>query len=171
MLKKMTLMLKSRIALKYNKVRRTTPDFESARSIGILIKDIHKHTTLIKKIIKELEAEGKKVHILSYEKNKKDIAQGIKYDIITKKDVSLMGNFKSFAIKKFIKTDFDYLFSLNTSSFLLFENILARCSAKCRVGIFNENKKEYFEMMIHPGKENSLGSLAEQMIFYTRLIK
>lgn len=171
MLKKIALKLKSRLALKYNKVKRMTPAFQNARTVGVLIKDIGKHTTLLKKLISELEADGKKVHILSYEKNKKEIIQGIKYDVITKKDISLMGNFKSLPIKKFIKTDFDYLFSLNTSSFLLFENILARCRAKCRVGVFNENKKEYFEMMIHPGKDNSLKSLAEQMIFYTRLIK
>lgn len=171
MLKKLALLLKSRIALKYNSVKRTTPDFKSAKTVGILIKNIDDNKKLLQNILTELEAEGKKVHILSYQRKKTKSIKGLKYDIITPRDVTFLGNFKSFAIKKFIKTDFDYLFSLNTSSFLLFENILARCSAKCRVGIFNESKKQYYEMMIHPGKENSLSSLAKQMIFYTRLIK
>ena len=94
----------------------------------------------------------------------------IKYNAFSKKDFNWVGRCKQEGLKKFIKTDFDYLFSLNTSPFLPFDNILAQSKAKCRVGVFDDKRTDYFELMVQPSKKTDLNAVTEQMIRYTKLI-
>ncbi len=176
MLKKVVLRIRNRIARKKHNINRVTVPFSQASKIGILIKDIPQEAKIINKFITEFTKEGKQVDILCYSnKSKKKQEESKKnykfnYSPITSRDIKWNGKFKSKKINNFIKTDYDYLFSLNTSPFLPFENILVKSKAKCRIGCFQKKKESYYEFMIHDGKK-SLKSLVEQMIFFTRKIE
>lgn len=155
--------------LKRNPAERSTTPFPSAQKIGIIFnKTKHLDIDLISSFVKRLEMQGKQVSVLCYEPRKKVIQKSFK--TFSWKDIKWNGKFKSFRLKKFIRTDFDYLFSLNTSPILPLENILARSKAKCRIGGFHQ-KKNNCEMMIDLGRNRDEQELMNLMIQYTQMIK
>lgn len=170
MFRKIGLKIRSKRLAKAYRQPNEMVGFDRASKIGILIPDLEKNKEVISKLIQTLKKEGKEVQVLTYHSGKKELSVKFDHGAISKKDLSWMGKVKSYNVKKFIKTDFDYLFSLNTSPFLPFESILATSNAKCRVGMYHERKKNYFDLMIHADKKKGLGDLAEQMIFYTKKI-
>ena len=87
-----------------------------------------------------------------------------------KKDIKWTGKLLNFRLKKFIRTDFDYLFSIVDSSSLALDAVLAHSNAKCRVGKFEDNKSDLYELMVHQ-KGKSLKDLSQQMFHYTSKIK
>lgn len=178
MFKKVALRIRNHFAQKKHTTNRKTVSFTKANKIGILIEDIPQNNKIINKFVAEFEEAGKSVEVLCYTKGK-NIKKGktqkskykFKHHFITSKDIRWNGKFKSKLIDKFIKTDFDYLFSLNTSPFLPFENILIKSQAKCRIGSFHHKKENYYEFMIHDSNRKNLSSLTEQMIFFTKKIE
>ncbi len=155
----------------HNKKTRSMVNFSVATKFGVLVTDIEKNKKVVNKLVKELKLEGKSVHVLCYGKSGKEVSLNFEYDSMHKKDISWKGKFKGYGIKKFIKSDFDYLFSLNTSPILPFRSILAMSNARCRVGMYNESNEKYFDLMVHPTKANDLAALVDQMIYYTKKIK
>ena len=170
MFRKLGLRLSSKKANKLNLEKRISVNFELASRIGILL---HKQfpQAVAKNLVTELKNNGKDVTILYYNKSKSERLREIDCVIFNNKDFKWNGKIKSDSLKKFIKTEFDFLFSLNTSPFLPFENILARSVAKCRVGQFTKKQSEYYELMIHTSNANDTKELAHQMLYYTKMIK
>ena len=150
-------------------IRETVP-FKDATQIGILVKRKNQNVAIVKKFLTLLRSEGKELHVLYYN-DENDISKGMDVKMLGKKDINWIGKFKPYGIKKFIKTEFDYLFCLNTSPFLPFENVVALSRAKCRIGIYNKRYKHSYELMIHTKQKEGLARLAEQMIFYVKQIK
>lgn len=177
MLKKVALRIRNHFAQKKHSTNRKTIPFSEANKIGILVEDIPQNSKVINKFVTEFTKEGKHVDVLCYSKKPKKKNKPVKekykfkYSPITSRDIKWNGKFKSKKINNFIKTDYDYLFSLNTSPFLPFENILIKSKAKCRIGSFQKKKENYYEFMIHDGNRKSLSSLVEQMIFFTKKIE
>lgn len=169
MLRNIGLFIIKRLAIKKPQLRITIP-FAQAKRIGIIVDNIDKNTKVINQFVENLVQQGKTVEVLGYTNPKQVPKLNIKYNAFSKKDFSWVGACKQDVLKKFVKTDFDYLFSLNTSPFLPFDNILAQSKAKCRVGVFNDKRTEYFELMVQPTKKEDLNSVTEQMIRYTKLI-
>ncbi|MCP4520296.1 MAG: hypothetical protein GY827_01140 [Cytophagales bacterium] len=174
MIKKFALKLRTRFALKKNIVRKSIP-FTSAKKIGVLVNGDIKEKQAVNNFIDSLTSEGKEVQVLCFTKppKKKEKPKKLfpfRHDTFSIKDFKAHGGFGSKKINNFVKTDFDYLFSLNTSPFLPFETILASCEAKCRIGSFLEEKESFYELMVHGNKKGDLSSILEQMIFFTKKI-
>lgn len=169
MFKSLGLFIKNKLALKRPQVRITVP-FIRAKKIGVLADHLDENKKAIDQFVQSLEKEGKKVEVIGFSPKKNKPALRVKYKAFSKKDLSWTGEIKQEELKKFIKTDFDYLFSLNTSPFLPFENILAQSKAKCRIGVYQEKKEGYFELMVEPKKKNDMIAVTEQMIRYTKLL-
>lgn len=169
MLRNIGLFIIKRLAIKKPQMRITIP-FAQAKRIGVIVDNLDKNKNAINQFVADLEQQGKSVEVLGYTKPKQAPKLNIKYSAFSKKDFNWVGACKQDVLKNFVKTDFDYLFSLNTSSFLPFDNILAQSKAKCRVGVFNDKRTDYFELMVQPTKKGDLNSVAEQMIRYTKLI-
>ena len=167
MFRSVSLFLKNKAAVKNPAGRKTIP-FNSANRIGVIVANIDKNRKELDSFVQELEKEGKNVEVIGFTKTKNFVKLKANYKAIRVKDFNWLGNIKTEELKNFIKTDFDYLFSLNTSSFLPFENILAQSRAKCRVGVYNHKKEDYFELMVQPTKKNDLTAVTEQMIRYTK---
>lgn len=169
MFRSISLFFKNKSALKHPNGRNTIP-FTEAKNIGVIVDDLEKSMKALDSLVKELEKEGKKVEVIGFTKQKEIPKLNPNYKAFRIKDFNWLGKIKREDLKKFIKTDFDYLFSLNTSSFLPFENILAQSCAKCRVGVYNQKKEGLFELMVQPTKKDDLNAITQQMIRYTKLL-
>ena len=143
--------------------------YSEANKVGILftVVDRTKHEA-VKKFIKKLEKDCKKVDVLCLLPEGKDNYDFI-FDYFTTNDFTLFGNTASQSILLFIQQEFDYLFVLDTTSNIYIENLLAKSSAKCRVGIFDDNNGPYFELMIKISNNNT-EELTEQIYHYLNLL-
>ena len=156
--------------IKKGKAKRSSVSYENAESIGILftVIDRPKHT-LVKKFIKLLEKDKKQVDVLCLLGEGKENYDFI-FDYFTTKDFSLFGNIISRSIIKFVEKKFDYLVVLDTDSNIFTDNILARSSAKCRIGKYYDDKNPFYELMIKINKDDSVEELTDQVYHYLKFI-
>lgn len=166
----LALKLRNKLALKKELHLFKTVPFQEAHRIGILAEDLNKNKKAIENLIAKIKAEGKEVDVLCLSNVKEIQKQKKDFHLFSKKDISWKGNFKKIFIEDFIKTDFDFLFDLSANKNLALDNILARSKAKCRIGIFNEKREKYLDLMISPKKQQPLEHTVEQMIQYSKLI-
>jgi hypothetical protein len=146
------LKYRTKSQLKKNKTARTTTPFTEAKTIGILftITDRGKHE-IIKDFIHKLEHDKKQVQVMTYLPNKKENYDFL-FDFFGPKDLSFWGEVTAHNATKFSDIPFDYLFCLDTEDNAMVDYLLARSKAKCRIGKFDDTRKDYFEMMIDSTK-------------------
>jgi len=163
------LKMRTATALKKNKTVRGSKPYKQAAKVGVVfsVEDKQKHQD-VKEFIHLLEKDGKKVTVLEYLPAKKENYE-FKFDFFTIEDLSFFGNLASSAADKFINTEFDYLFYVDRESNPLLLNLLARCKAQCRIGRFNDNERDYFELMIEQKGTNK--GLIETMYSYTSQLR
>ena len=168
MFKTKFIELKTKRYLRKNATKRLTTDYGEANNIGIIFssEDLLKHKA-VKSFVKKLTLEGKNVTVISFVGKGKQNHEFL-YDIITPGDISFWGSINDETAQKFVNESFDYLFNLDLDSNQVIENILAKSKAKCRVGIYNEEKSSFYELMINPGKEGSISNLIEDIHHYAR---
>lgn len=163
------LRMRTSSALKKNGSLRASTPYKQAGSVGIIfsVEDKLKHD-LIKDLIKHLEQDGKKVEVLEFLPTKKENFEFL-FDFFTIEDVSFWGNITSEKAVKFSNTPFDYLFYIDSVSNPLILHLLARSKAHCRVGRWDEDESNYFELMIEAGGNTK--ALIDNMYKYTRQLK
>ncbi len=143
--------------------------YGQAASFGILYsaEDLKKHES-IKKLIKYLKKDGKKVEVLSY--LPEDVQNfEFRFNFFTEKDVNWRGKFKNQDILRFTEQPFDYLFYVDFESLPVMRYILALSKAKCRVGHFEEENRPVCELMVAP-ELTTHNSLIEEMYKYTKIL-
>lgn len=165
------LLLKLRLSLSKGRSTRelNSVNFSQAQKIGLLIY-LHDSSLLneIEAFAKDLMKEGKKIEALSFSERPSAIRFSFPCTYFSFKDLDWTGNFKGESINKFIKTSYDYLYSINIFPILPFHLITRKCMAKCRVGQFEENGD--LDLMIEIGKAKNLSFLLEQMKIYSKKI-
>jgi hypothetical protein len=169
MIKMSFLKMRTLQALKKNKSLRTSIPYHQAQSIGIIftVEDKQKHID-IKGLVQNLEQDGKKVKVLEFLPQKKENYEFL-FDFFTSEDLSFWGIINSAQAKQFCETPFDFLFypDLHSNPFIL--NLLARCKAHCRIGRYNEQERDYYEMMIE--QNGSVKGLIDSMHKYAKQIR
>ena len=159
---------KTKSVIKKNKLIRETLPYSKSSSIGILFTaDTKEKFDYIRRFSDNLEYDDKQVKVLSYVAKGKENFE-FKYDYFTSKDVSFWGNFKSDTVTNFINESFDYLYCVDLDPGNLVAHIMARSKAKCRIGIYSETYKNYFEMMINPKNERTVKKLIEEMYHFSK---
>jgi hypothetical protein len=140
---------------------------KKTKKVGIITsKEIYK-TTGFKSFINKLIDKGMDTDILVFNSDMKHSElSSLQYTI---KDYSWSGKIKSPLVNKFIKTPFDFLFSVNTSSILHIENILALSNAKCRIGTTTDQDNEHLDFMIKVKENSSIDKLTNSMLHYTEI--
>jgi len=163
------LKMRTASALKKNKTARGSKPYKQSVNVGVVfsVEDKQKHLD-IKEFIQLLERDGKKVQVLEYLPPNKENFE-FKFDFFTIKDLSFWGNLESPVTNTFIETSFDYLFYIDKESNPLVLNLLARCKAHCRIGRYNENESDFYELMIEQNGTNK--GLIETMFNYTRQLR
>lgn len=169
MFRSLNLIISKKKALKKGFKREST-QFGQVKKVGIIINDKNLAPDEVDNFIHNFKKEGIKVDVL-YLQSKKETPK-LKNSFITfaKKDIKWSGKILNFQLKKFIRTEFDYLFSIATKSSLPTDAILALSKAKCRVGKFGSSQNDLYELMVHSDGK-SLKDLSNQMYHYTSKIK
>lgn len=163
------LQFRTRRQLKTNTATRSSVPFKKARRIGILftIDDRKKHEQ-VKQLIHRLEQEGKQVEAFAFLPPKRENHEFL-FDFFTPEDVSVWGKIKSRNALRFADTPFDFLLCLDVNPGIYVQYLLARSKARCRAGIFGENLKPYFELMIHKPRTDI--QLIEHLLQFTTHLK
>ena len=171
MFKSLSLIISKRKALKNNKFKRKSLGFDKIQKVGVILNDKNLDSSEVDKFIQRFKEEGISVEVLCY-KTKKSSSPKLKSKFISfqKKDIKWTGKLLNFKLKKFIRTDFDYLFSIVDNSSLALDAVLAHSNAKCRVGRFEDNRSDLYELMVC-NESNSIKDLSQQMLHYTSKIK
>lgn len=166
-LKNKLVRFRSYMSLKKVHVRRESVGYRNANVVGIIFSagDLAKHEN-IKRLVRMLENDGKKVKVISYLPRKKENHEFL-FDFFRYEDVSIWGHFKSENINRFIGMPFDYLFHVDESPNIYIEQALAKSAAKCRIGAYMEKKSHYYEMMVKT-QTSDIQELVDQLYFYTK---
>jgi len=152
-----------------NKHERINPSFFKAKKIGVIYTwEGETKLEVIDEFVSAMDMAGKEVHIACFFKNLKNVGPQVQDLIITRKDFKLFAGIKSEELRDFITQDFDFLFHLDTESNVFIENVLARSHASCRVGRYDETKKEYYDFMINVGTDHKIEKLCSEMLRYTK---
>ncbi len=162
--------IKKRIIVK-NKHERINPSFFNARKIGLIYTwDGNSKREVVEDFIKVMNVAGKEVHTACFYKSIKKLEPLENDLIITRNDFKLFGGIRSNELMDFINQKFDFLFHLDIQGNIFIENILARSKACCRVGRFDERKKDYYDFMIDVGSDRKIEKLCSEMLKYTKLL-
>lgn len=165
MLKEFIYDWKTKKALK-KAINRNTISFNEAKNIGFLF-DNDENYKQSKLLIENLTKAGKTISFLIKSDQKE--AEGTNYFL--KSDFKWYGKIENQKIIQFINKPFDYLFLLNENPHYLSEYILASSNAKCRVGIYNEDKKVFFELMFDNKSKEPYSTFYKTIETYLKQIK
>ncbi len=173
-LKKFFLEWKIKQALKkrQNLAHRRTPNYEEAKSIGILLYVTHSADLVeVKKLLKTFAKDGKKVVCLVYFPKPENLPTlDFQHYVLTDKEIDTWGNVKLEIVQNFIEQPFDYLYCISQEEVLAFQYILASSKARCRIGKYSAQNAVFFEMMIDLKTEQNIKTFTEQALHYTQSI-
>ncbi len=145
--------------------------YKEVRNVGILVHNTEEaFCNSIEGFVKRLVEEGKKVSIICHVEKGQRMAYKFNFHPLYTKDIDWKGDFKSDAVNKFIKTEFDYLYSINISPILPFENILLKSKAKFRIGPYLKSEKTLFELMISLRNGENINELLANMLEFSKKI-
>lgn len=172
-IKKNFLRWKIKQAMQAQKsIKRQTPNYDEASSIGILLKtDNPLMLPAIQKLINQLAKDNKKINVLVYvPANEAVIDLGFQHYTFTEKEIDTWGNINLEVVETFMNQSFDFLYCISKNDEPIFQYILAKSKAKCRIGKFDEGNASFYEMMIHLKTEDDIAIFAQQALHYTQSI-
>jgi hypothetical protein len=172
MIRKISYLLKNLYYLNTNLVKRTAMNYSKAMNIGILINNPNPNFNKeINEFVKGLIKDGKKIEVICFIDKQLNRLYDFNFIELTTHEIKWNGDFKQAKVNKFIKTEFDYLYSINISPFLPYENILLSSHAKFRIGYHFKNKRKLFELMIDLKPEEKIDALVRNMAVYTKKLE
>ncbi len=140
---------------------------KKTKKVGVITSKEIYNTAGFKKFTKDLLNKGVKTEVLVFNKEKND-TDTLK-EQYGKKDYNWSGKINSPLVTNFIKTPFDLLFSVNTSSILQIENVLALSNAKCRIGTTTQHENEHLDFMVKVKENSSVDKLTNSMLHYIEI--
>lgn len=151
-------------------------NLNNASSIALLM-NISDETDMrkITKFEKFLKAEFgiKKVFVLGYSDNKKEdpdfLRSSISFDYLQRKDLSWNGIPSGPVYENFVAERFDILIDMTNYFNVPLRFVLLRSKAKFKTGMFSEESKPYFDMMIAFDKDD-FEEYANQVVHYLTII-
>lgn len=151
---------------------RNTVNYHQVNQIGILFhltEDVDPEP--LAQFIKKLEQDHKKLKIMTYLDHTHSHPYRFYIDYFRKTDINWLGEITSPKITQFLDTQFDYLFCIETEPQPVFNIILNKTKANCRVGLFHESRTNLFELMVDNPDWQDVSHTVQQMINYTKLLK
>jgi len=172
-IKKTFLDWKIKQATKRHKdIPRQTLNYDEAKSVGILLKA--EDATMVKAVqifLQKLTKDNKKIAILIYQSKPENAVDfQFQHYLLTEKEIDNWGNIHSEIMENFISQPFDYLYCISKEDEPVFQYILAKSKAKCRIGKYSQANEVFFEMMIDQKPEQGIDVFIEQSLHYTKSI-
>ena len=94
----------------------------------------------------------------------------LEFDFVTLKDINWYYKPKGVPVDNFINEDFDVLIDLVTNDCLPMEFLQALAHARFKVGKYNEDKKDVYDLMINVKEVKNINYLIEQVHHYLTII-
>jgi hypothetical protein len=147
-----------------NRLRKTNTIW-SARSIGILFEctDLSKSNEVLD-FANALEREGKKVSLLGYNHQKKELSAK-SYPTFNRSTTTWNGKTKPNVADNFINQKFDLLLVINMEQRRPIEWISANAQAAMKIGSFSDMPHD-FDIMLETPNQKSITFFLEQLDFY-----
>ena len=147
--------------------------FEKSRSIGILyIVGEEKDQIEFSNFVNELKTEIKEIKALGIIKYK-DIPHycypKLSYDYVTTRNINWIKKPTGEKVHDFIHKEFDILINFDTTLNPSLNYIAAASHAKCKVGLFHENNKAIYDLMIDVHAGCSFRELGQHYINYINM--
>jgi len=142
--------------------------YKTADRIGIIFcNDEQSKIEDADRLINLLKKDNKKVKVIAQEH--KSAIKHLPYDTFNEENFSFLGDFIGKPINDFITTKYDFLICLDEQPNYLVRSILAYSQAKCRVGKFEENNQQTFEMLLEDRTKNGR-NWVDSMYRYMKII-
>lgn len=166
------LKIRNKLSKKENEfIPRLSVNYRDAKHIGILFNlQSEDRFSVLHNFIQTLQKDKKYLNILTYSEKFAENIYPFECDIITGKDVSALGQIKSAPMEKFIHCRFDYLYCVSTKPFPLFDAILKKSQAKCRVGKYFQRTENHLDLMIALSENQNEEALIKEMLSYTKIL-
>ncbi|MGE0636175.1 MAG: hypothetical protein AB7P01_07030 [Bacteroidia bacterium] len=156
----------------YKKVKRKPQalNLSQARNIGILFEVRGKEDVdTVRAFVAQIKERNRKITALGYVTTK-ELLQTLKsdneFDFISKEDFNWYYKPEKYVIKNFMSDGMDVLIDLSLKKNPALLYTAAFTEAKMKVARFDEKQKEYYDLMIDIGKDNTLNYLINQIKFY-----
>ncbi len=160
----------------YKKVQRKPEvrNLAQSKNIGILFEiRTEEDLNTVRFFVSQIKERSRKITVLGYV-SKKELLQSLKsdneFDFISQQDFNWYFKPKGYVIKNFMSDGFDLLIDLSLRKNPALLYIAAFAEAKFKVARFDDKQKEYYDLMIDIGKDNSLKYLINQLKHYITLI-
>ena len=127
----------------------------------------------MKKYVIYLKEFKKKIKVLGFYNIKEvpDFAYSkLEYDFFSLKDTDFLGRPKHILIDNFISEDFDLLIDVNVKKHFSLKYISALSNAKFKVGEYNVESVDIYDLMINIEKERTLKYFLKQIDIYIPML-
>jgi hypothetical protein len=150
---------------------RNTVNYHQVNQIGILFHlNPDDDSEPLANFIKKLEQDHKKLKILTYFEHPHSHPYKFYIDYFLKSDITWLGDINSPKMNAFLDTQFDFLFCIESEHQPVFDIILSKTKANCRVGLFDEKRTNLFELMVENPDWKDVDYTLKQMLKYTKLL-
>ena len=151
------------------KSKPNTVSFESAKLVGVLFtySDLRSFNE-IELFINTLK-QLKEVKVLCFNTLKDSI--NVNYSTVNMSELSNLGKLNSPAANDFINAPLDFLFHIDFELNEITQSILAKSKAKCRLGVYSDGGRNYYELMIGINKSAGITNFGEQLLKYAKGVK
>lgn len=140
--------------LQQQRANRLLLNMEQALYVGLVYDSTEPdNDIIITKLAEELRNAGKKVVVFGYINDKKIDHKG-DIRLMNRQNISFSYVPEENAYSQFVDQKFDLLIACFTTENLPLEYVVALSAAKCRVGMYQEGKEYFYELMVklQPGQ-------------------
>lgn len=154
-------------------LERNVVNYHQVNQVGILFhlsEDVDPEP--LARFIRKLEQDHKKLKILTYLEHTHSHPYRFYIDYFRKEDIHWSGKLEEIPkIRQFLDTQFDYLFCIESEPQPVFNELLQKTKANCRVGLFHDGRTNLFELMVQNPDWKDIAHTLDQMLNYTKLLK
>ncbi len=151
------------------------PDFEDARSIGVLFDASSQETwQQTQQFVRQLENSGKKVVAMGFFRHKKSspyLIEQMNMGFFQPADFSWNLKIHNPRLKQFVGQPFDILFDLSAAELFHTKYLAGISAAGFKVGVFQQENVEVFDLMIRMPAHYALSELMQHALHYLKMIK
>jgi hypothetical protein len=139
--------------------------YQRSNTVGILALD--EFQSQLDEVTRSLEQDGKRPRIVSFVPNPIKNQTYPKHSF-TPKDISITGTILADELLYFTKQSYDFLLCFDPSGSKFIKYLLAKTSARHRIGLFHPNFEGHLDMMVKP--DNTTNAVKDVMT-YVKMIR
>lgn len=171
MLKKIILNNSTKKNLRISKDRQFV-DLTDADTAALLIDEVQRNLSAIHYLKDQLAKDHVTLDVFGFYQRKEKLKIDRSITELKTSDFNWLGKDKTNRLLKLEETKYDYLFCFQSAENLIFENILSKSNARCRIGGSNVlNDKGLLDLVVSVKNEKDQLNTAKEALRYLKMIK